>query len=111
MDDLEAIRQRKLRELQEQQASANQGAEVEEAQRAQAEAALEGLLQKILDPEARERLTRIRMSRPQLADQVSAQLVALARSGRLDRRLGDEDLRAILAQMQPASRDINITRK
>ena len=78
---------------------------------AQEQAALERVLQQILDPEARERLTRIRMSRPELADAVTRQLVALAQQGRLARRLSDADLRAILAQVPSDQRDIKITRK
>ena len=115
MDDLEAIRQRRLRELQERQAAAQgqdpAAAAAAEEEAARQEAAVESLLQQLLDSEARERLTRIRMSRPDFADAVTRQLVALAQSGRIDRRLSDADLRAILAQLTPKDRDINITRK
>jgi programmed cell death protein 5 len=116
MDDLEAMRRRRLAELQAQQARANAqdpAAQAQaEAQRAAAEeAAIERLLQKILDPEARERLTRIRMSRPDFADQVARQLVQVAQSGRLARRLTDADLREVLAQLSPKDRDTTITRK
>jgi len=114
MDDLEEIRQRRLRELQERQAAhRDQAAEDEPAReaRAEQEAAVERLLQQILDNEARERLTRIRMSRPEFADLVVRQLVALAQSGRLRHRLGDEELRQVLAQLTPKDRDISITRK
>lgn len=115
MDELEAIRQRRIQELQAQQAAANQdqaSAQAAEHQRAaDAEAALEGALQKILTPEARERLTRIRMSRPELADVVSNHLVRAAQSGRLPGRIGDEDLRHLLSQLLPQDRDTTITRK
>lgn len=118
MDDLEALRQKRLRELQAQQqraAAADQdpaAAAQADAQRAAAEAAaLERMLQQILDPEARERLTRIRMSRPELAEAVTRQLVALAQQGRLARRLTDADLKTILAQVPSDGRDIKITRK
>jgi programmed cell death protein 5 len=111
MDDLEAIRQRKLRELQQRQAAPQDGAADAAHQAAQQEAAIESLLQQILDDEARQRLTRIRMSRPELADALSRQLIALAQSGRLPKRLTDEELRAILARLSPPDRDIKITRK
>lgn len=118
MDDLEAIRQRRLRELQEQQARANQDAQTQAASAqaaaqaaAEQEAAMDRVLQQILDPEARERLTRIRMSRPELADAVARQLVTLAQGGRLARKLTDEDLRALLARIPGQDRDIKITRK
>jgi programmed cell death protein 5 len=118
LDDLEALRQKRLRELQAQQAKAAasaqdpDAAELADAQAAaQEQAALERVLQQILDSEARERLARIRMSRPELADAVTRQLVALAQQGRLQRRLTDADLRTILAQVPSEGRDIKITRK
>lgn len=115
MDDLEALRQRRLAELQArqaQQAGAQQDAQAAAAQKADEEdAAVDRILQQILEPEARERLTRIRMSRPELADAVAKQLVTLAQQGRLGRRLTDEDLRTLLARIPGQDRDIKITRK
>lgn len=116
MDDLEALRQRRLAELQAQkanQAGARQDAQASDAAQAAAEeaAVIDRVLQKILEPEARERLTRIRMSRPDLADAVARQLVTLAQGGRLARRLTDEDLRTLLARIPGQDRDIKITRK
>ena len=114
MDDLEAIRRRRLAELQAaqaRQAGAPQDAQAAAAQTAAEEAALDRILQQVLDPEARERLTRIRMSRPDLADAVARQLATLAQSGRLARRLTDEDLKTLLARIPGQDRDIKITRK
>jgi programmed cell death protein 5 len=118
MDDLEAIRQRRLRELQAQQAKAQASAQDPDAAAlaadqaaAEEQAAMERVLQKILDNEARERLTLIRMSRPELADAVTRQLVSLAQQGRLTRRISDADLKTILAQVPSDGRDIKITRK
>ncbi len=116
MDDLDAIREKRLRELEAQQAAAagQDPAAAERAaqeQAAQEEAAIESFLQQILTSEARERLTRIRMSRPHLADVVTKSLVAAAQQGRLPGRIDDDALRRLLSQAQPGSRDINITRK
>lgn len=111
MDDIEAIRQRRLQELQAQQEAAQQDAASQAQAEAQREAAIEGALQKILEPLARERLTRIRMSRPEFAEQVTMQLLALAKGGRLPNILTDADLRRILQQLNPENRDIKITRK
>jgi programmed cell death protein 5 len=115
MDELEAIRQRRLRELQQQQASARDQDRANEAHAAaQAEeqaAAIDAFLREVLDSEALSRFTNIRLSRPDFADAVARPLVALAQAGRLPRRLTDADLRSILAQLTPKDRDINITRK
>jgi programmed cell death protein 5 len=100
MDDLEALRQRRLRELQAAQARApaqDPGPSAEASAQAAAD--------------ERERLVRIRMSRPDLADAVTRQLVALAQQGRLARRLTDADLRSLLARIPSTDRDIKITRK
>lgn len=115
MDDLETARRRRLAEIQAAQRRAPPSAQDPEAAaqadaRAQ-EAAMERLLQQVLDSEARERLTRVRMSRPDLAADVINQLVALAQSGRLARRLTDADLKAALAKLTAQDRDIRITRK
>ncbi|MHB8633412.1 MAG: DNA-binding protein [Thermoplasmatota archaeon] len=115
MDDLEAARKRRLEELRAQAARTNRPAAPDSAgQAAQEQAeqeAMERLLQQVLEPEARERLTLIRMSRPDYAEAVGKQLVALAQQGRLARRLTDADLRQLLAQLTSADRDIKITRK
>lgn len=117
MDDLEEMRRRRLAELQAQRAAAagqdpGAAAQQAEAQRAAAQAsAIERILQQVLEPEARERLTRIRMSRPDLAQSVATQLATLAQQGRLARRITDQELRSLLAQATSQDRDIKITRK
>lgn len=112
MDDLEAIRQRRLRELQQRQAQAGQqDPQAAEDQAAAQEAAIERVLQQVLEPEARERLTRIRMSRPELADAVIRHLVTAVQQGGLATRITDDQLRALLVRVAPRDRDIKITRK
>ena len=115
MDDLEEARRRRLAELQgAQRRTTPSGQDPEAAAQAEAraaDAAVERLLQQVLEPEARERLTRVRMSRPDLAAEVIQQLVTLAQSGRLARRLSDADLKAALARLTAQDRDIKITRK
>jgi len=111
MDDLEAIRQRKLRELQQQAAAQDAAQEHARESAAREEQQLDSALLQILEPEARERLARIRMTRPELADVVTRQLVSAAQQGRLARRVGDEDLKKILLAASPKDRDIRITRK
>lgn len=117
MDDLEEMRRRRLAELQAKQRAAAPGQDPDAAAQAEAnaaaaeEAAIARLLQQVLEPEARERLTRIRMSRPDLAASVSRQLATLAQQGRLARRITDQELRSLLGQATANDRDIKITRK
>jgi programmed cell death protein 5 len=113
-DDLEAIRRKRLEELQRQQASVQendlQTAYQKEQEQAEREAQIHAILRQIMTPEARERLTRLKMSRKELAEQIEIQLVGLARSGRLQGQIDDEKLKSLLVQMQPKKRDTKITR-
>lgn len=105
--ELEAIRQRRMAELQQQ--AQNQAAQQEQAQRYEAQK--QGVLRQILTPEARDRLANVRMANPQLADSVENQLIQLAQAGRLRGVVDDAMLRNILAQVSPQRREINIERR
>ena len=104
-DELDAIRQRKLAELQQQAAQE----QVADQQAAEAEAQKEAILRQILTPEARQRLTNIRMVKPQMAEQIEIQLIQLAGSGRLRSRVSDEQLKALLKQIQGRERERKVT--
>jgi len=95
-----------------QQQSADQQQMQEEIERQkQAEAQIHMILMQILEPEARERLNAIKLTRPEFARAVEQQLVLLAQSGRLKEKITDDQLRALLQQLQPAKREFNIRRK
>ncbi len=104
-DELDAIRQRKLAELQ-QQAAQEQMAE---QQAAEVQAQKEQVLRQILTPEARSRLQNIRLVKPQLAEQIEMQLIQLAGSGRLKSRVSDEQLKGLLLQLQGRERERKIS--
>lgn len=114
-DELEALRKRRLQELQARMAQRD----VEEAvQRqadqetaAEAEVQKEQLLRQILTMEARGRLARLKLARPEDARVLEAQLIQLAQSGRLTAQIDDEQLKVILARLFSGSRDIKIRRK
>jgi programmed cell death protein 5 len=106
-DELDAIRRRKIQEMQrnaaEDQMAAEQqkAAEVEKARRQQ-------ILRQILSPEARERLSRVRLVRADLAENVENQLIQLAGSGRINRVISDEELRDILERLSGAKKETKI---
>jgi programmed cell death protein 5 len=104
-DELEAIRQRKLASLQ-QQALKEQA---EEQAAAEVQAQKESILRQILTPEARQRLTNIKMVKPQFAEQIEMQLIQLASTGRLKGQVTDEQLKALLQQLQGKERERKIT--
>jgi programmed cell death protein 5 len=105
--ELEAIRRRKLQELQ--QHSAEREAQEEVA--AQAQAQRQSILRQILQPEARERLGRITLAYPDLAQDIENRLIALAQSGRINKTIDDASLRQILRAIIPKKREINIERR
>ncbi len=112
--ELEELRRRRLRQLQDQQiggASSAQAYAAQEAEMQRREAERAELLRRILTPEARERLGRIRLAKPEIASSVEQQLLSLAASGRLQRQVDDATLRALLERMMPERRDITITRR
>ena len=110
MDDdaqLEELRRRKMQEL---QAQAH-NEQAQSAARAEANAQKEVVLRAILEPEARERLTRVRMARPDVAESLENQLLSLYQSGRIRQRIDDETLRRLLARVAPKSRETTIERR
>ncbi len=98
--ELEELKKRKLMELQKQLAQKEQ----EELIKKQQEMVKESILRKILTTEARQRLTNVKLVRPELAEQVENYLIALAQSGRITRPLTEEEIKEILAQLSGAQR-------
>jgi programmed cell death protein 5 len=108
MDDIEAIRKKKLRDLQQQQTFSQE--DFEEAQQKEFEEK-KLILRAILTDDARERLGRIKAARPEMAENLENQLIMLAQSGRLKNKINDEQLRELLCKILPKKRDITIRRR
>jgi programmed cell death protein 5 len=111
--ELNELRRRRMQQIQDMQAQMGGQAvapasnpEVDRRAQERAEA-----LRRVLTPEARERLGRIRLAKPDLAQAVEQQVLSLAASGRLQRAIDDNTLRALLERINPERREINITRR
>ncbi len=105
--ELDAIRRRKLQELQQVQ----QQAAADQQYREQVQSQRQTVLRQILMPEARERLGRIELAYPELKESIENQLIALAQSGRVQRMIDDATLRQILERVIPKKREIKIERR
>ncbi|RLG15842.1 DNA-binding protein [Nanoarchaeota archaeon] len=104
--ELEEIRRRKLQQL-----LAQKQMEEEEAAREEAELQKAAILRRILTPEARERLARLKMVRPEVAEALENQLIYLAQTGRIRSMITDEQLKEILRRLTSNRRDIRIIRR
>jgi len=105
-DELEQLRRRKLSALQRQMADEQRQAQTQQKLEAQKEA----LMRSILSPEARQRLTNLRMVKPEFTEQLELQLIQLAQQGRLPIPLSDEQFKQVLVQLQPRKRETKIRR-
>lgn len=105
-DELEALRKRRMLELQQRM--------FEEQKQAQAQQQLEGqkqaLLRRILTPEARRRLTNLNMVKPEFTQQLELQLIQLAQQGRVNLPITDKQLKELLVKLQAGKRDYTIRR-
>ena len=113
-DELAELRRRRVQQLQQQtnqDALSAQAYAQQEAEMARRDAERAEILRRILTPEARERLGRIRLAKPEVANSVEQQLIALAASGRIQRAVDDATLRALLERIAPERREIHITRR
>jgi programmed cell death protein 5 len=106
-DELDALRRRKLQELE----YRAQQESVAQEQSKQMDAQKQALMRQLLTPEARERLANLRMTRPDIVDSVENQLITLVQSGRINQQIDDYTLRQILRKIMPKKREIKIERR
>lgn len=103
-EELEALRQKKLAEMQEQQATS----QMQEEQKAALEAQKQAILRQILTEEARQRLTNVKLVRPELAEAVEVRLIQLAQQGAINDKLSDAQLKDILRKIQGQKRETKV---
>jgi programmed cell death protein 5 len=105
-EELEELRRRKLLALQQKFSEDQQQVQADQ----QLEVQKQALLRKILSPEARQRLTNLKMVRPEFTEQLELQLIQLAQQGKLPIPLADAQLKQILTQLQSQKRETKIRR-
>jgi programmed cell death protein 5 len=109
---LDELRKQKMEELkQQQQGGQAESQQAQEQAQQQAEQQKQALLKQHLTDGARKRLNTIRMSKPQFAEKVEQQVLALAQSGRLQDRIDEEQMKKLLQELKPDSKSFNINRR
>jgi len=103
-EDIEEIRKRKLMELQKRYLEQQKAQEEAIKQEMELQAQLDAIMRKILTPDARERLGRVKLVRPELARQVELVLVQLYQAGQIREPIDDAKLKKILAQIDARTR-------
>ena len=120
MSELDEIRQKRMAELQAQQAAAQQQNQVQQQAMAQAqqqeaqeqfEAQKKQILGQIMTPEARQRLANLKLTKPDLVNNIELQLIQSAQAGSLRGKVTDDQLKVLLRQIAGQKREIKITRK
>jgi programmed cell death protein 5 len=118
MSDLDEIRQKRMAELQAQQAAMQNQAQQQamaQAQQQEAQAQFEAqkkqILGQIMTPEARQRLANLKLTKPELVNQIEIQLIQSAQAGSLRGKVTDDQLKVLLRQIAGQKREIKITRK
>lgn len=109
-DELEQLREERMEQLRD-KAEQEGASEQRESQRQQAEAKKQAMLRQHLTDGARKRLNTLRMSKPQFAKQVEQQVLALARSGRIQGKIDEDKMKEILRELKPDSKDFDIKRR
>lgn len=105
-DELEAIRRRKLLAMQQKMTDEQKQSQAEQ----QLEAQKQELLRQILSPEARQRLTNLKMVKPEFTEQLELQLIQLAQMGKVPVPMSEIQLKQILIQLQSRKREPTIRR-
>ncbi|KUJ07279.1 DNA-binding TFAR19-related protein, partial [Mollisia scopiformis] len=100
-DDLAQIRKARLEQLKSQAGSSGGGGSSlgggsQDDKQAQESEARQSILNQILEPEAADRLGRIRLVKESRAQDVENRLIMLARSGQLRQKVTEEQLKELL---------------
>lgn len=107
-DDLKDIKKKKMENM---KSEMEEERKVQEEKEEQMEQMKKQMLRKILTSDARGRLSNLRMARPDFTKRVENRLIQIAKSGRIDTPLTDDQLKKVLKKLQSNSESIDIKRR
>jgi programmed cell death protein 5 len=99
-----------LAEIQRRRLLALQRRLTEQQKKLQIDAQKQAVLRVILTPQARQRLTNVKLVKPEFAEQLELQLIQSAQAGKVKQPITDEQLKEILIRLQSQKREIKIRR-
>ncbi len=105
--EIEELRRKRELDLQKQLAESQEKVAAQQ----QIEQQKRAILRRILSPEARERLNRLKMVKPEFAAQLELQLIQIVQSGKINVPITDNQLKTMLSKLQSSKREINIRRR
>ncbi len=94
-EESEMIKRKKLEQLKKQL----EASEAQEESNEQFEQEKDALLRSLLTPEARERLGRVKVARPEVAEGIEQQIIMLAQRGMVKGKIDDETLKKLLKKI------------
>ncbi len=105
--ELAELRKKRIMQMQNDQVAQKQ----QEEQLRQVEMQRQMILKTILSDEARERLARIKLAKPDYATTLETQLIQLAQTRRISGKITDDQLKQLLKQLTESKRESKITFK
>lgn len=105
--ELAELRKKRITQMQSDQIAQKQ----QEEQLRQVEMQRQMILKTILSDEARERLARIKLAKPDYATTLETQLIQLAQTRRISGKITDDQLKQLLKQLTESKRESKITFK
>ncbi len=106
-DELDAIRKKYMSQMQE-SADESKREEAQKEKEAREQALRESILRSILSSKAKERLSNVKLVKPQLAEAIENQLISLAQMGRIRGEISEEQILSLLKQASEKKRDPKI---
>ena len=106
MSDLDEIRRKRMAELEARQAAAQGQMQQQAQQQMQQQEA-----QRQFEEQKKALIANLKLTKPELVNQIEIQLIQSAQAGSLRGKVTDEQLKVLLRQIAGQKREIKITRK